>query len=412
MAERLTDSLVRGLPSPAIGNRVTYDTEVKGFGVRVTAAGARAFVLNYRAERRERRLTIGSFPDWSVKAAREQAKSLKRQIDVGADPMADRDQDRAAKSVAQLCDLFEAEYLPTRRATTSEDYSSLMRLYIRPRFGKVTVTALRHAEIAALHREIAKRAPYRANRMLAVLSTMMGLAIKEGWRADNPTHGIERANEERRERFLSPAEISRLAAALATHPEKISANAIRLLLLTGARRGEVLSATWDQFDTAAGAWTKPSAHTKQKKPHRIPLSAPALALLADMRHEAVEGCPYVFPSAKASSQTRHVGGRPGFKPLTEIKRTWASVCKAAGVTDVRLHDLRHSYASVLASSGLSLHIVGALLGHTQPRTTARYAHLYDDALRAATERVGHLVTGAGRSEGEADVVPLPVRAGR
>ena len=325
--------------------------------------------------------------------------------------MADRDQDRAASWLAQLCDLFEAEYLPTRRATTREDYSSLMRLYIRPRFGKVTVTALRHAEIAALHREIAKRAPYRANRMLAVLSTMMGLAIKEGWRADNPTRGIERANEEREalsvtDRDQPPRSRAGNASREDLRQRDLAPTADR----RPARRGAICDL--DQFDTAAGAWTKPSAHTKQKKPHRIPLSAPALTLLADMRHEAVEGCPYVFPSAKVSSQTRHVGGRPGFKPLTEIKRTWASVCKAAGVTDVRLHDLRHSYASVLASSGLSLHIVGALLGHTQPRTTARYAHLYDDALRAATERVGHLVTGAGRSEGEADVVPLPVRAGR
>jgi integrase len=406
MAERLVDSMVRALPAPTAGNRISYDDEVKGFGIRVTAAGARAFILNYRADGRERRITIGSFPDWSVKAAREQAKSLKRHIDVGEDPMADRDEDRAARSVGQLCDLFEAEYLPSRRATTSEDYRSLIRLYIRPRFGKLKVASLRHTDVASLHREIAKRAPYRANRMLAVLSKMMGLAVKEGWRTDNPTRGIERAPEEKRERFLSPAEIARLADALASHPERISANAIRFLLLTGARRGEALSAAWDQFDMAAGVWTKPSAHTKQKKVHRVPLSAPAIALLADMKREAVPGCPYVFPSAKAVYRARGTG-RLGHEPLTDIKRTWASVCEAADVTGARLHDLRHSYASVLASSGLSLHIVGALLGHTQPRTTARYAHLYDDVLRAATERVGAVVTGARQDKGEIAARPRP-----
>ncbi len=398
MGDRLTDSDVRKLTTPGTGNKVTYDDEVKGFGVRVTSAGARAFVLNYRAAGRERRITIGSFPDWTVKQARDEAKALKRRIDVGEDPMAQRHEDRGAKTVADLCDIYEAEYLPARRATTQEDYRSLIRLYIRPEFGKMKVAALVHRDIAKLHREIAKRAPYRANRMAAVLSTMMGLAIKEGWREDNPTRGIERADEEKRERFLSPEEIVRLAEALATHPEKISANAIRLLLLTGARRGEALNATWDQFDLASGVWTKPSAHTKQKKPHRVPLSAPAMALITGMRKEAVPGCPYVFPSAKTSK----VGGSgpPTYEALTEIKRTWASVCKTAGLAGVRLHDLRHSYASVLASGGLSLHIVGALLGHTQPRTTARYAHLYDDVLRAATERVGAVVTGAPKERAE------------
>jgi integrase len=227
---------------------------------------------------------------------------------------------------------------------------------------------------------------------------MMGIAIKEGWREDNPARGIELAHEEKRERFLSPAEIRRLVAALTQHSEKISANAIRLLLLTGARRGEVLSARWDQFDLAGGVWLKPSAHTKQKRSHRVPLSAPALELLADMRREATDGCPYVFPSLKASRPATN-GAPAVHAPLTEVKRTWASVCKAADMKGARLHDLRHSYAAVLASSGLSLHIVGALLGHTQPRTTARYAHLYDDALRSATERVGKVVAGTGASGG-------------
>jgi integrase len=388
MADRLTDSQVRAIEPPDTGNRITYDAETKGLGMRVTSAGARAFVLNYRAEGRERRITIGSFPDWSVKAAREEAKALKRRIDQGEDPMQDRKDKRDAKTIADLCDRFEEEDLPTRRASTAEDYRSLLRLYVRPRFGNMKVAALRHTDIAALHRETARRAPYRANRLVAVLSVLMAKAVKESWRPDNPTKGIERAHEEKRERFLSPAEIVRLAAALAAHPEKTSANAIRLLLLTGARRGEVLSATWKQFDMAAGAWVKPSSHTKQKREHRVPLSAPALALIADIRRDVAPACPYVFPSAKTSK-----GG--GFEPLTEIKRTWSSVCETASLEDVRLHDLRHSFASVLASAGLSLPIVGALLGHSQPRTTARYAHLYDDVLRAATERVGAVVTGGG-----------------
>jgi integrase len=397
-----TDKMLAALPAPTTGNRIVYDDQVKGFGLRITSAGARAFILNYRVARRERRITIGSYPDWKLRAAREQAKAYKRRIDLGEDPMATREGDRTASTIGELCDLFEADYLPNRRVSTQEDYRALIRLYIRPRFGKLKVAALRHADIAAWHREIARRAPYRANRMVAVLSVMMTLAVREGLRPDNPTQGVERAHEEKRERFLSPAEIAKLAEALAAHPEKISANAIRMLMLTGARRGEVLSATWDHFDLGAGVWTKPSAHTKQKKPHRIPLSAPTLALLADMRREAIPGCPLVFPSIKTSKWAHN--GKMAYQALTEIKRTWASVCRAAGISDARLHDLRHSFASALASSGLSLHIVGALLGHTQPRTSARYAHLYDDTLRAATERVGAMVTGV-RTE-DSQVVPL------
>jgi hypothetical protein len=199
LADRLTEALVRDLKGPAAGNRIKYDDEVKGFGVRVTAAGAKAFVLNYRLGGRERRITIGSFPDWSVRGARERAKLLKRWIDVGEDPMAQRDEDRAAMTIGDLCDLFEERHLPTRRSSTREDYRSLIRLYIRPQFGRVKVSTVHHAEVAALHREIAHRAPYRANRMLAVLSKMMGLAIREGWRPDNPTRGVERAPEEKRE---------------------------------------------------------------------------------------------------------------------------------------------------------------------------------------------------------------------
>jgi integrase len=213
---------------------------------------------------------------------------------------------------------------------------------------------------------------------------MFSLAIKWEMRPDNPAKGIERNPEQRRDRFLSGDELARLTEALADHSEQQSANAVRLLLLTGARRGEVLSATWDQFDLENGVWTKPSAHTKQKKDHRVPLSAPALQLLSDMN--AASTSDHLFP------------GKSPDVPMTEIKHFWAAVCRKAKIRDCRLHDLRHTYASILASSGLSLPIVGALLGHTQPGTTARYAHLYDDPLREATERVGAVVSAAGKGE--------------
>ena len=284
--DALDDKAVKALAAPASGNRITYDGEVKGFGVRVTSAGAKAFILNYRAGGRERRITIGSFPDWKTGAARKQAETMKRQIDVGADPMVERHIDRAAPTVDGLADRFESEHLAKRRDTTQGEYKSLLRLYIRPLLGKIKVVDLRHADVEKLHATVAKRAPYRANRAVAVLSKMCSLAIKWEMRTDNPAKGIERAPEQKRERYLSPAEIARVGEALAGVREKASANAIRLLLLTGARKGEVLQARWSEIDLEAGVWVKPSAHTKTKKNHRVPLNAPARLLLTEMRADA------------------------------------------------------------------------------------------------------------------------------
>ncbi len=402
MAIKLTDKIIKELAPPATGNRVTYDTEVKGFGVRTTAAGAQSFVLNYRADGRERRITIGSFPDWSVSAAREQARSLKRRIDVGEDPMGDRHAEREAPTMASLADRYLAEHATRKRERSAKEDASLLRQLIVPKLGKLRVAAVRRTEIEAFHREVTKATAVRANRALSLLTKMFNLAI--GWeiRTDNPCKGIQRNHEDKRERYLTPAELERLMAALARHPNQTSANVIRLLLLTGARRGEVLNAAWDQFDLEAGVWVKPAATTKQNKLHRIPLSAPAQQLLAEM-HAKAEG-PALFPGWRGNDRQ------------IDLKRFWATVCRAAKVSGVRMHDLRHSYASYLASSGLSLPVIGALLGHSSPVTTQRYAHLLDDPLRQATERVGRLVDAAGRAgagkAASADVVPLAGGRGR
>ena len=206
---------------------------------------------------------------------------------------------------------------------------SLIRLYVRPQFGKLKVAVIRHAEIASLHREIAKRAPYRGNQLVAVLSTMMSMAIKEGWREDNPTRGIERAHEEKRERFLSPAEIVRLAEALAAHPEKISANAIGCCCLPARAVARCSARPGTNSIWRPEAWTKPSAHTKQTKVHRVPLSAPALALIADMEHESRCGLSVCVSERRRRAGRSRPATAPTYGPLTEIKRTWASVCTAA-----------------------------------------------------------------------------------
>lgn len=399
-AHRLTDSAVRALPTPEDGNRITYDGDVPGFGVRVTKAGAKAFIFNYRnASGRDRRMTIGSFPGWTCKQARDCAEELRRRVDIGDDPLEQRQAARTAPTVEAMCDRFTKEQGPRKRPRSAAEDASMIKQLIVPRLGKRTVAEVRRADIEAFHRVISKATPVRANRTLSLLTRMFNLAIGWEWRTDNPCAGVERNHEEKRERFLSPDELTRLMAALADHPkksnEKASANAIRLLLLTGARRGEVLGATWDQFDLAAGAWTKPASATKQKKLHRVPLSAPALQLLAEMKTKTAGLT--LFP------------GRGEAETQGDIKNFWASICRVAGIEGVRIHDLRHSYASYLASAGMSLPVIGQLLGHSSPITTHRYAHLLDDPLRQATERVGALVTGAGKPG--AEVVQLPVRKG-
>ena len=406
MAIKLTDRAARGLSPPQQGNRIAYDEEVRGFGLRVTAGGAKSFILNYRVGGHERRITIGGYPDWPVAAARERARSLKRRVNLGDDPMQERHDERTAPTVADLCDCFERDYLPKRRPATQRDYLSILNIYVRPKLARTKVADLLHSDIDLLHREISKRAPYRANRTVAVISRMMNLAMIWGWRIDNPARGIERAPEVKRNRFLSSAELVRLTRALRSHPERTSANAILLLLLTGARKNEVLGARWSQFDLEIGVWTKPSAHTKQKEEHRVPLSAPALALLLQIQRE-------VHPSAKESDSDKTGNSRKtdfvfpgkGDRPLTEIKGIWSSICKSTQLHDLRIHDLRHTYASILASSGLSLPIIGALLGHTQAATTQRYAHLIDDALRQATERVGAIVANTASDAGSKSVLP-------
>lgn len=378
------------LPAPEAGNKLFYDDDLKGFACRVTSTGKRSFVLNYWVPGRERRITIGAYPAWTVAAAREEAKALRQRIDKGEDPMADRHEERAAPTIDDLAKDYEERHA-ARKRTGAADVATLHR-FILPALGKFKVRDVTHRQIEDFHRDRSKTSPTQANREVALLSKMFALAMKWNFREDNPAKGIERNPEERRTRYLSGDELQRLSAVLLNHPNRQSANAIRLLLLTGARRGEMLSATWPQFDLATGVWVKPSSHTKQKKEHRVPLSAPALQLLSEMKTESESE--FLFP------------GRDTPVAQAGIKSFWQSVCKAAEITDCHVHDLRHTYASILASAGLSLPIIGALLGHTQAQTTARYAHLMDDPLRAATERAGVVLEAAGKPGKTADVVQL------
>lgn len=258
--------------TPAVGSFTTRPTpkkRVAGFGIRITASGARAFILNYRFEGQERRITIGKYPTWTVAAARKKAEELRKGIDNGQDPLATCVEAHEASTINDLCDRF-LEWAKTEKCASSlaED-EAIIRQWIRPELGNQKV-AVELDDVEDLHRKISAKTPIRANRVRALLSKMFTMASTQ-WRSaykldHNPVKGSRRHSEHGRRRYLRAPEMKRLMAAVDEHPNVQAANAIRLLALTGARRAEVLSATWVQFDLDAATWHKPASARPQASP--------------------------------------------------------------------------------------------------------------------------------------------------
>ena len=374
---QLTDKVVRDLPAPDRGMKIFYDDKISGFGVRITATGFRSYVLRYRTRTGfQRTETIGSTSTWTVVAARTRAVEIKRAVDSGSDPVANRQADIAAPDMRSLCERFEQEHMPRLRPATAKEYGDLIEKEILPKLGALKVASVSFNDIDKLHRKMTERAPYRSNKCLALLSKMFSLAIQWKWRdTTNPCKGISKNVEEPRERYLTQAELVALLDALDNYHDQQIANIIRLLLLTGARNSEVFKAKWSQFDLEAGTWTKKSAHTKQRKLHHTPLNKPALALLRQV-HESRSSSEYLFSNPDTG------------KPYTTLKKSWATIRKSAGISDLRLYDSRHSFASTLINSKVELSVIGKLLGHTQHKTTLRYSHLYTDTLKEAVAKAG------------------------
>ena len=232
--------------------------------------------------------------------------------------------------------------MPRKRATSRADDERNIRLYVLPALKHCKVAEVRFADIDGLHRQITKKgATVAANRVIALVSKMFNLAIRWGWRTDNPAMGVERNVENKRTRYLTGDELACLTAALAQHEDQQAANIIRMLLLSGARRGEVLGAHWDQFDLTEGIWTKPGSTTKRKTEHCIPLSAPLRQLLAELRAEQKNqgrALDFVFPGE----------GKSGHR--FTVAKNWRAICKAADLRGLRLHDLRHNSESRIIPS--------------------------------------------------------------
>jgi integrase len=393
---RLDDKYVNALPMPKAGTARIWDAFdpkkpkapwCSGFGVRLSAGGTRTFILRYRnASREDRIFTIGDVGVWSTDAARDEAFDLKRKIKDGFDPLQQKRDALNAPTVAYLADRFLAEHASAKRTGTRLGYASAVARHVKPLIGRKLVAAVEREDIKKLHRTITDRGgPYAANRTLAALSKMFTLAIEWKLRPDNPCKGIERNAEEKRKRYLTHEELARLTQALAEYEDQRIANAIRLLLLVGARKSEVLGARWDQFDFDRNVWIKPSSETKQRREHEVPISDPALKVLREMRKAAPADAVFLFPG-------NHQGRISG------LKKHWPRILQRAEIADsgkdkLRAHDLRHSFASFAVTNGIQLEAIKDLLGHASIVTTQRYSHLHDRAKREATNKVGSVLAG-------------------
>ena len=407
-------------PKPGVSYQI-FDTDVIGFSARVQASGARTFTIDYRHAGRQRRMTIGRWPEWSVTAARERAKELRRAIDEGQDPLAVREDFRETPRIKDMIDRYIREHLPKLAKTNAGDQVSMLKKMLEPTWGNKLVTEVTKSDVARFLDFVAegrprpskqkpnnrarklqghKPTPIRANRMGEVLRKMFTLAVEWEWRADNPAQGFHRRIEQARDRFLGPEELTRIAVVLDSAEDQRAASIIRMCMLTGARVGEVRTARFEQFNLDYAIWSKPAATTKQRKIHRVPISQDVAAIVR-LRQQAVpHGNPWLFP------------GETVGQPVREIRRFWSRIQRDAELPDVRIHDLRHTFASLLVSGGASLEMIGKLLGHSQMQTTQRYAHLMDSPLRAGVDTVASLLRPRPRlvHDAEAEEADLPKSA--
>jgi integrase len=403
MRAHLTKRVVEAIKPDARGVVQVRDSELKGFAVRVTPNGIRSYSVVYKdAAGRTRRVAIGRHGVFTAEQAREKARVLLGKVSDGKNPSQEkrqrRDEEHKAETVAQFAERYLLQHAERhKKASSVYQDTRLLESIVVPTLGKVRVKDVTRADVTRLHQKLADT-PVHANRVLALLSKMFELAERWDVRpaASNPCRHVQRYKEKSRERFLSTAELARLAEVLHAvefenieHPSVVPA--IRLLILTGARRGEVLGLRCDDINWDGQRLDLSDSKTGKKS---IPLNAAALEVLHKLAEARDASNPYVLP------------GRVPGKPLVGLPHAWGRIRKRAELDGLRLHDLRHSYASVGASAGLSLPLIGALLGHRVAQTTARYAHLTTDARHEAAERIGQRIVAAMRAK-PGEVIELP-----
>ena len=382
MRAQLTKTLLGNPPAipPGKNKVLVFDTKIAGFMIEVRPS-CTTFYVKWKDRRGcTRSVKIGRHgSDVSLEQARKRATELRSAIALGGDPHADRQAEKAALTVAEF---VEQRFLPhqkARKKSWDEDVK-LLRKRILPAWGGKLLSDINTSDIQRLHDGVVAEGltPATANRHLCLVKRMLSLALVWGEIAKDPARPVRLHRENgQRSRYLNEGEIAGLLAALDADPDRVGASVIRLLLMTGARAGEALAARWEHIDLERGIWTLPNP--KGGRVAHKPLGAAAVALLRSQTR--VEGNPFVFP-----------GDRPGDHRYA-LRWTWDRVCKRAGIEGCRVHDLRHTFASLLVSRGVSLFVVQKLLNHSTPSMTQRYSHLAPDHLLDASNLAAQALTG-------------------
>ncbi len=418
----ITKRIVDALQPQAVRYDV-FDGALRGFHVRVHPSGAKVYRLKYRSAGKQLVMTVGEHgAPWTAEAARSRAEVLRGVVKDGGDPVADKEarqiaiaeSRRRALTVGELVEkwlTYGRAAAPNKRDSSWAHDASRLRRHIVPLLGVYPASSLRRADIEKAQQDILEgktaadvktkkrgRAIIRGGRAVArgaivSLSSCYSWAVAQELVADNPVTKVKKLAPTKRERFLSEKEAAALLDALnAMEAErslpKYYADAIRLLLLTGARKREITELEWSEIDLKRGLIKLPPARSKTGE-KLIHLSAPAAAILS----ACPQGERFVFPAP--TDPTR---------PAQELQKAWQRVRSRAGLASLRLHDLRHSYASFAVAGGASLTLIGKALGHAQVATTARYAHLGEDPVKQMTERVGQTIMGSGKRNNDEPTV--------
>lgn len=399
---KLTKKLLDKLEPDVAKEKFLWCVDPRRFGVRIAPTGRVTFIVQYSHAGRTRRYAIGQYGQITLEQARARAKELFAEIAKGIDPSRERKAQKTAPTVSELADRYLEEHARVHKKPSSiraDEHN--VKKHVKPRLGRLRVQDLTRQDLADFHRSM-RGTPTAANRCLALMGKMLACAQLWGIREDNPARGVPKFREKRRDRFLNENEFAQLGAAL----REVEAHgiedyyvvaALRLLAVSGLRLGEVLNLKWQDVDLERGRITLRDAKTGDRVAIANPAMSALLQGLSDRRAQAIAKHRRADRKARESSPLV-IPGRIHGKPLGGIHRPWARICTKAKLTDLRIHDLRHSFASLGAAGGLSLPAIGALLGHRSPATTDRYIDWADASLRRASDRIGARVASAMDAE--------------